>query len=305
MKNILILVLVISIVFGLILYSKENVSENKTFDTISSSQIKITKNNINLGEIPMDEGKTNISFEFINTGTEDIILANAETSCLCTEGLITNEEGAIISETIVMIGHGSILNLRQTIKPKEKLYLIAVFDPNAHGPDATGPISRNIFIKTNSNITPELNFNFLGNVVKSRTIPKIDNIKKETVNIGDFSFDKTSFDFGVIKQSGGIVKHDFKFTYNGEKQIKVTGVPTSCACTTTTIDKTEFKKGDNGILTVIFNPNLHAEPEGKFFKTASILTESNQEKIPEVKIWAEIDLDLGKEAFELRAEHID
>jgi len=43
---------------------------------------------------------------------------------------------------------------------------------------------------------------------------------------------------------------------------------------------------------VKFNPNLHAEPEGRFFKTVSILTDRELEKIPEVKIWTEINLDL-------------
>lgn len=56
---------------------------------------------------------------------------------------------------------------------------------------------------------------------------------------------------------------------------------------------------------VTFNPNLHAEPEGKFFKTVSILTEPKLDELPEVKIWVEIDLDLGSEAFELQSDHDD
>ncbi len=116
-----------------------------------------------------------------------------------------------------------------------------------------------------------------------------------------FMFQETEYDFGVVKQSGGIVKHDFNFTYNGEDPIKVTGTPASCACTSGKISKTEFKKGDTGILTVEFDPNLHEEPEGKFYKTVSILTEPKPEIIPEVKIWVSIDLDLGVEAYKLKS----
>ena len=66
-----------------------------------------------------------------------------------------------------------------------------------------------------------------------------------------------------------------------------------------------MQPGDTGILTVKFNPNLHAEPEGKFFKTLTLLTEPSIEEMPEVKIWVEIDLDLGPEAFELQSDHVD
>lgn len=119
------------------------------------------------------------------------------------------------------------------------------------------------------------------------------------------TFNETEFDFGVIKQSGGKVKHDFRFTYDGGEPLRITGVPTSCACASASVDKTQFKDGDTGILTVKFNPNLHEEPEGKFFKTIALLTDPPLKETPEVKIWAEIDLDLGPEAFELKEDHND
>jgi len=119
-----------------------------------------------------------------------------------------------------------------------------------------------------------------------------------------FQFEETEFDFGMIKQSGGKVSHAFKFKYYGDP-IKVTGVPASCECTSAEISKSEFKNGDEGTLKVVFNPNLHGEPDGRFFKTVSILTEPKLEEMPEVKIWTEIDLDLGEEAFELQKPHDD
>ena len=114
-----------------------------------------------------------------------------------------------------------------------------------------------------------------------------------------FVFEEVEHDFGVIKQSGGIVEHDFHFTYEGEETIAITSTPGSCACTTGEVDKTELKKGDSATLTVFFHPNLHAEPEGRFSKTVSIMTEPALKPIPEVTVWQEIDLDLGEEAFEL------
>jgi rhodanese-related sulfurtransferase len=124
-------------------------------------------------------------------------------------------------------------------------------------------------------------------------------------SVSPFVFTEKSFDFGKIKQSGGKVSHDFVFTYNGENEIEITGVPTSCACTSAVISKTKFKKGETGILTVSFNPNLHEEPTGQFYKSISLLTSPKLETMPEVKIWVEIDLDLGAEAFELKSDHKD
>lgn len=120
-----------------------------------------------------------------------------------------------------------------------------------------------------------------------------------------FIFEETEFDFGVIKQSGGIVSYDFEFEYIGDDSVVVEGVPTSCACTTAKISQTNLKKGDKGVLTVFFDPNLHEEPEGKFFKMVSLLTNPQLDNLPELKIWVEIDLDLGSKFFKLNEPHDD
>lgn len=110
-------------------------------------------------------------------------------------------------------------------------------------------------------------------------------------------FDEKEFDFGVVKQSGGIQTHDFSFTYVGEDPVTITGLPTSCGCTTARASITNLTKGTKGIITVMFDPNLHAEPVGRFYKTVSFLTSSSSIETPELKIWAEVDLDLGEDAY--------
>lgn len=112
-----------------------------------------------------------------------------------------------------------------------------------------------------------------------------------------FDFAESEFDFGTLKQSGGIVTHDFPFTYNGTETITVTGLPTSCGCTSATIDSSTLTPGTQGVITVAFDPNLHAEPEGRFYKTITLLTEPTITQSPELKIWATIDLDLGESAY--------
>ncbi|HBF66899.1 MAG TPA: hypothetical protein DDW36_00545 [Candidatus Magasanikbacteria bacterium] len=127
-------------------------------------------------------------------------------------------------------------------------------------------------------------------------------IAAEPTSARAFSFVQTEYDFGVVQQSGGKVSQNFAFIYNGKNPIIITGVPTSCACTSAMVNKTRLAPGDSGIVTVTLNPNLHAEPEGRFYKTVSLLTEPALEIMPELKIWAEIDLDLGPDAYELQQQ---
>ena len=95
-------------------------------DKFSNSQIKIIDNNINLWEIPMDEWKVEIPFEFINTWTENIVLWKAETSCMCTEWFVTDIDGWNKSSIIEMSWHGWQSNLDRVIEPNQKVKLIAI-----------------------------------------------------------------------------------------------------------------------------------------------------------------------------------
>lgn len=118
-------------------------------------------------------------------------------------------------------------------------------------------------------------------------------------------FAETEHDFGVIAQSGGLVSVDFAYTYTGTVERRIVGVPTSCGCTTAEIDAETLRPGAEGVVTVTFDPNLHEEPPGKFFKTVSVLTEPPLEDPEELKVWVEIDLDLGPEAFKLSVHDDD
>ncbi len=120
-----------------------------------------------------------------------------------------------------------------------------------------------------------------------------------------FYFPETEFDFGTIKQSGGKVEHAFPFTYVGSQMITVTGIPTSCGCTTSAIVPEVLTPGSKGVVTVTFDPNLHEEPDGHFYKTATMLTDPPLANLPELKIWAAIDPDLGQEFYRQKANHDD
>ena len=290
MKKIILIAFVMLVITG----CASAISDDERGAGQASLPILLEQNFYDMGDIAMEDGDVTANFKLINTSEEAISVKEMETSCMCTTARLT--VGQKSSNEIGMRGHGYVHNVGMNINPGEEAVITAVFDPNAHGPSGTGFIRRSVFLKIDSVDQPEIRLDFQATVFKTRAeLPP-----KEIFELTD-----DEFDFGVIKQSGGIVKHDFSFTYNGNESIEIVGLPTSCGCTSASIDKDKLSKGDRATITVLFDPNLHAEPDGRFFKTVSLVTEPALEDELELKIWAEMDLDLGEEAFKLQSDHDD
>ncbi len=109
----------------------------------------------------------------------------------------------------------------------------------------------------------------------------------------------SEYDFGKIKQSGGIVTKEFRVFNNGSENVSIEEVLTSCSCTHAEMDKKLLSPGERGTLTVSFDPNYHYEDDGRFFRTATITSNVHGEA-PEVKIFVEVDYDLGKDALKFK-----
>ena len=59
------------------------------------------------------------------------------------------------------MGHGGgTATLSETIQAGETAILLVNFDPNAHGPNATGSITRTVMLHTNSQQQPEIELRF-------------------------------------------------------------------------------------------------------------------------------------------------
>lgn len=108
------------------------------------------------------------------------------------------------------------------------------------------------------------------------------------------------YDFGKVLQSQNPVSVYFDVLNKGSRTAIISGTPTSCGCTSAEISQKEIKPGETAKLKVVFDPNFHEEPEGKFFRSVSIkynasTGEEITAKIPEVKVWMEVVYDLGKD----------
>ncbi|MBI5306193.1 DUF1573 domain-containing protein [Candidatus Wolfebacteria bacterium] len=104
------------------------------------------------------------------------------------------------------------------------------------------------------------------------------------------------YDFGKILQSQPIVLAYFDVLNNGSQDAVISGMPTSCSCTSAEISQKEIKPGETAKLKVSFDSNFHEEPEGKFFRSVSVKYNSSEGvETPEIKVWMEIFYDLGKD----------
>lgn len=106
------------------------------------------------------------------------------------------------------------------------------------------------------------------------------------------SLDRTLHDFGLIPQFGGVVETTFNIRNNGGETLIIGELSTSCGCTSAKISSKEIPAGEEAVLTVYFDPDLHAEPLGIFKRTVFI--PSNDPNVPEKEIYVQVDIDENK-----------
>jgi hypothetical protein len=89
-------------------------------------------------------------------------------------------------------------------------------------------------------------------------------------------FREESFDFGAVKENGGPVIHEFLFTNNSGRPIKILTVQASCGCTTPDWTKEQIAPGKSGFIQASYNPK--GRP-GYFNKSLTIATDFDSNPI--------------------------
>lgn len=88
----------------------------------------------------------------------------------------------------------------------------------------------------------------------------------------DIKFEKSTHDFGHIKEENGPVSYEFKFVNDGKSPLVVQNVRPSCGCTTPDWTREPILPGKTGYIKAVFNP-LHRP--GAFNKSLTITTNAN------------------------------
>ena len=108
------------------------------------------------GTIDINGGKVSTEFPVTNTGEEPIVIVDGTTSCACTSAEV---------EAVGFDMHKGMAS-PVTIEPGETKIVSTTYDPLFHGPNGTGKITREVILKTNSVVTPEVRMRFAADVIK-------------------------------------------------------------------------------------------------------------------------------------------
>ncbi len=95
-------------------------------------------------------------------------------------------------------------------------------------------------------------------------------------NNSPIHFDRTTHDFGRIKEEGGKVSYTFKFKNNGKQPIIIKNVQSSCGCTTPDWSKTPVLPGKEGFVSAEFDP---IDRPSTFTKQISVFNNVTNEPI--------------------------
>jgi rhodanese-related sulfurtransferase len=117
--------------------------------------------------------------------------------------------------------------------------------------------------------------------------------KQESVNTGPrISFDTSTYDFGDVPQSAGIIETTFTISNNGAGPLILGDITTSCGCTTAVVDEKVIDAGASTRLVVYFDPDFHDEPVGKITRTVFMPT--NDPTLPEAEVRIMVDIQEGQ-----------
>ncbi|MDX9748739.1 MAG: DUF1573 domain-containing protein [Paludibacter sp.] len=81
------------------------------------------------------------------------------------------------------------------------------------------------------------------------------------------TFDKTTHDFGKIKEENGLASVSFTFTNKGDAPLVINRVQAACGCTTPTWTREPILPGKKGTVTAAYNPQNRP---GSFIKTITV-----------------------------------
>lgn len=100
--------------------------------------------------------------------------------------------------------------------------------------------------------------------------------------------DKTEHDFGKIDKTNKVTAI-IKFRNEGKGVLEIKDVKTSCGCTSAKPEKRSYEPGEDGEVTVTFNPSRF---QGPITKTVTIMTNDPEKPSYQCKIMAEIIVDI-------------
>jgi hypothetical protein len=101
------------------------------------------------------------------------------------------------------------------------------------------------------------------------------------VQPGRIGLSETEFDLGTVLNTKP-VSQTFQVRNAGQGTLEITGVSTSCGCTTAQVDEDRLGPGETANLTVTYDPQAHGGQTGRFMRV--VYVRSNDPETPEASL---------------------
>lgn len=98
---------------------------------------------------------------------------------------------------------------------------------------------------------------------------------------GQIELSATEFDFGTIPNTGP-VSQDFQVRNLGDGPLAISGVSTSCGCTTAEVGSQQLAAGESTDLTVTYDPLAHDGATGDYMRL--VYVRSDDPDTPEASL---------------------
>lgn len=148
-KKTLLIVLPLLVLAGLLTFaivkSAKNSGSSPPDNSGGTPKMEISPLEFDAGNISMAAGLFKKDFEIKNTGTGDLKISSISTSCHCTTALLRING----KESNKFGMDGSPAYWSGIIPTGQTGQLEVIFDPAFHGPQGTGPATREIYFTTN------------------------------------------------------------------------------------------------------------------------------------------------------------
>ena len=104
---------------------------------------------------------------------------------------------------------------------------------------------------------------------------------------GRVELSATELDFGTVPNTGP-VSHEFQVRNVGRGPLEISGVSTSCGCTTAEVESRRLERGESTTLRVTFDPQVHNGELGRFLRL--VYVRSDDPAMPEASltIWVTV-----------------
>lgn len=128
------------------------------------TKLEIDHSQYNFGTVKLTSGIVEHKYPVKNIGQKDLKIANLVSSCACTK--VYFKSGSQQSPKAGMKGMTKITDYVGVLKPGESGEMIMEFDPNFHGLQGLGKITRQLSFETNDPDHSYVEFNMSGEVIK-------------------------------------------------------------------------------------------------------------------------------------------